>query len=283
MALSIQQLTNDSTLSQALSFEVLEQVYPREVVSERLTRCHAWGERERSLNQLLLVSYVIALSLFRRLNLAAVLRQWARGLRWLWPNPSLQLPTAAALVYRRRQLGCPIMRHLGERICRPMATEQTKGAFRFGLRLMAIDGTLEEVAETAANAQDFGRMRSGKHQRPFPQVRCVSLAEVGTHAVVDAVFVPCRVAEPRLVPVVLSRSVQANMLVLMDRGIVSAPVLSMLVHQRAAQALAPLKANPFTQDRHGEAPPPMMKKRRRGEDASTQRSERLCAASQSQD
>jgi len=35
---------------------------------------------------------------------------------------------------------------------------------------------------------------------------------------------------------------------LMDRGIVSAPVLSMLVHQRAAQALAPLKANPFTQD-----------------------------------
>jgi len=116
-------------------------VYPREVVSELLSRCHAWGERERSLNQLLLVSYVIALSLFRRLNLAAVLSHLVRGLRWLWPNPGLCLPTAAALVSRRRLLGCPVMRHLGERICCPMATEQTPGAFRFGLRLMAIDGT----------------------------------------------------------------------------------------------------------------------------------------------
>lgn len=116
-------------------------MYPREVVSELLSRCHAWGERERSLNQLLLVSYVIALSLFRRLNLAAVLSHLVRGLRWLWPNPGLCLPTAAALVSRRRLLGCPVMRHLGERICCPMATEQTPGAFRFGLRLMAIDGT----------------------------------------------------------------------------------------------------------------------------------------------
>ena len=74
-----------------------------------------------------------------------------------------------------------------------------------------------------ANAQYFGRLSSGKNQSPFPQVRCLYLAEVGTHAIVDAVFAPCRVAEQRLAAVVLSRSVQAGMLVLMDRGIVSAP------------------------------------------------------------
>jgi hypothetical protein len=246
MALSIQRLVDDSKLSHALRFEILEQVCPRELVSDLLTRCHAWGKRERSLNQLVLVYYVIALSLFRRLNLAAVLAHLVSGLRWLWPNPSLRLPSAAALVYRRRQLAGPIMRHLFQRVCRPLATAQTTGAFRFGLRLMAIDGTLDEVADTSANALYFGRMSSGKHQSPFPQVRCVYLAEVGTHAIVDALFAPCRVAEQRLVPVVLSRSVQAGMLVLMDRGIVSAPVLSMLVHQRQAQALARLKANQFT-------------------------------------
>lgn len=246
MALSIQQLTDDSKFTHALRFEVLEQVCPRELVSDLLTRCHAWGKRERSLNQLLLVYYVIALSLFRRLNLAAVLSHLVRGLRWLWPNPCLCLPTAAALVYRRRLLGCPIMRHLFQHICHPMATEQTTGAFRFGLRLMAIDGTLDEVADTPANARYFGRLSSGKHQSPFPQVRCVYLAEVGTHAIVDAVFAPCQVVEQSLAPVVLSRSVQADMLVLMDRGIVSAPVLSMLVHQRQAQALARLKVNQFT-------------------------------------
>lgn len=246
MDLSIQQLTDGSKMSQSRCFEALEQVCPREVVSDLLTRCHAWGERERSLNQLLLVYYVIALSLFRRLNLAAVLSHLVRGLRWLWPNPCLCLPTAAALVYRRRLLGCPVMRHLFQSICRPMATLQTPGAFRFGLRLMAIDGTVEEVPDTPANAQYFGRLSSGKHQSPFPQVRCMYLAEVGTHAIVDAVVVPCRLAEPCLAPVVLSRSLQAGMLVLMDRGIVSASVLGLVVHQQKAQALARLKSNQFT-------------------------------------
>jgi hypothetical protein len=65
------------------------------------------------------------------------------------------------------------MRHLFQRVCRPMATEQTTGAFRFGLRLMAMDGTLDEVPDTLANAQYFGRLSSGKHIRPFPQVRCM--------------------------------------------------------------------------------------------------------------
>jgi hypothetical protein len=246
MIFSIQQLSDESKLSHALRFEVLEQLCPPELVSELLSRCHAWGERERDLNQLLVVYYVIALSLFRRLNLAAVLRHLVSGLRWLWSNPCLRLPTAAALVYRRRQLGTPVLRHLFQRVCRPMATEQSKGAFRFGLRLMAIDGTLDEVADTPANALYFGRMSSGKHQSPFPQVRCVYLAEVGSHAIVDAVFAPCRVAEQRLAPFLLSRAVQPGMLVLMDRGIVSAAELSTLVHQQQAHALARLKAGQYT-------------------------------------
>ena len=112
MAFSIQPLSDDSKFSHALRFEVLEQLCPRELVSELLTRCHAWGDRERSLNQLLLVYYVIALSLFRRLNLAEVLGHLVRGLRWLWSNPCLRRPSAAAFVYRRRPLGTPVMRHL---------------------------------------------------------------------------------------------------------------------------------------------------------------------------
>jgi len=133
-------------------------------VSDLLTTCHAWGERKRRLNQLLLVYYVISFSLFHRLNLAAVLAHLVRGLRWLWSNSSLRLPTSAALVYRRRQLGTPVMRHLFQSVCQPMAKEQTRGTFRFGLRLMAIDGTLDEVAETQANALYFGPLSSGKNQ-----------------------------------------------------------------------------------------------------------------------
>jgi hypothetical protein len=134
MAVSRQPWTDESTVSQTLRREAREQVCPRERVSEWVTRCHAWGDRERSLNQRIRVSSVIALALCRRLTRAAVLRPWARGWRWLWADPSLRLPTAAALVSRRRHLGCPVMRHLFQRVCRPMATEHTQGAFRVGLR-----------------------------------------------------------------------------------------------------------------------------------------------------
>lgn len=82
-----------------------------------------------------------ARSLFRRLTLAEVVSHVACGLRWLWFNPCLRVPTAAALVSRRRPWGTPVMRHLFQRVCHPGATEQTTGAFRFGLRLMALDGT----------------------------------------------------------------------------------------------------------------------------------------------
>jgi Transposase DDE domain len=111
---------------------------------------------------------------------------------------------------------------------------------------MAVDSTLDEVADTLANAPYFGRLISGKNQSPFPQIHRLYLAEVGTHTIVDAVFAPCRAAEQRLVPVVFARSVQPGVLVLMDRGVVSASLLSTLVHQLQAQALARLKAGQFT-------------------------------------
>jgi hypothetical protein len=213
MGVSRQQRSDESTVSHALRGEVREQRCPPEVVSEWLTRDHAWGERERRLNQLVLVSSVIALSLCRRLTLAEATRHLACGLRWLWFHPCLRRPPAAAVVSRRRPLGTPVMRHVFQRVCHPMAIEHATGAFRFGLRLMAIDGTLDAVADPPANARSCGRMRSGTPQRPFPLVRCVSLAEVGPHAIVETVVAPCRVAEHQLVLLLLSRAVHSDLLV----------------------------------------------------------------------
>ena len=217
MPFSLQQLPSESKLAQVFRVEVLDELSPREEVADLLTRCHGWEERERKLNQVAMVYYVMGLSLRRRLNLAAVFRFLARGLRWLWPDPELALPTAGALVYRRKQLGVTVLRLLFRHKCRPMASPLTKGAFRFGLRLMAIDSTLDEVADTPANALHFGRLTSGKSASPFPQVRCLYLAEAGTHAIVDAVLAPCRVSEQRLAPTVL-RSLEPDMLVMCDRN-----------------------------------------------------------------
>jgi hypothetical protein len=40
-------------------------------------------------------------------------------------------------------------------VCRPLARAQRPGTFLFGLRLMALDGTVEDVPETSANARAF--------------------------------------------------------------------------------------------------------------------------------
>lgn len=243
MSFSLPYLPAKGKLSQVLSLPVLEQVYPRERVVELLTGCHRWEERERKLSQLLMVYYVICLCLWRHLNLRAVLQQLVQGLRWLWPVLAQSLPTAAALLYRRKQLGVPVLRHLVRQSCVPLATPQTPGAFRFGLRLMALDGTLDEVPDSPANALHFGRLTEGKTRSPYPQVRCLYLAEVGTHCVIDAVFAPCHVCEQHLVPALL-RSIQPDMLLICDRNF---PSTDWIAQVRAAggQLLARLSTDRF--------------------------------------
>jgi Insertion element 4 transposase N-terminal/Transposase DDE domain len=238
MSFRLQQIPPESKLCQALHVEVLERVYPRELVARVLSQCHGWEERERKLNHLVMVYYLMALTLWRRHNLRAVYRQLAQGLLWLAEQLAVGLPTAAALLYRRRRLGIAVLRHLLRQQCRPLPTQATPGAFRFGLRLMALDSTLQEVADSPANALHFGRLTEGKSRSPFPQVRCLFLAEIGTHAIVDAVLASCRKAEQRLVQGIL-RSVEQGMLILCDRNFPSAPFIA-AVRQRGAQVLARL-------------------------------------------
>jgi hypothetical protein len=245
MAFKLQQIGEESKFSHHLDVQVLEHYYPREVVSELLSTCHAWEQRERKLSQLLIVYYVIALSLFRSLNVSEVFAHLCRGLRWLWPDDGLRLPTGGAVTARRQSLGIPVLRQLFRRCCRPLATAKSKGAFAFGLRLMAIDGTLEDVPDTPANAQHFGRVSSGKSQSPFPQARCLYLAEVGTHAILDAVVAGCKASEQALAQV-LVRSIEGGMLVMTDRNFRSLAWWTPL-RQRGAHVLARLAAGYFTQ------------------------------------
>jgi len=98
-----------------------------------------------------------------------------------------------------------------------MATHKTPGAFLFGLRLMAIDGTVEDVPDTPANVAAFGRHTGSRGESAFPQVQGVYLAECGTHAIVDAGFWPCHTSE-RVGGFRMLRSLEEGMLIMWDRG-----------------------------------------------------------------
>jgi len=71
----------------------------------------------------------------------------SRGLRWVWPHHCLSLPTGVALTARQQSLGTVVMRQRFRQCCRTFARPETKGAFAFGLQLMAIDSTLDEVPD----------------------------------------------------------------------------------------------------------------------------------------
>jgi hypothetical protein len=68
------------------------------------------------------------------------------------------------------------------------AAADSPGSFRFGLRLVSWDATMLDAPDSDANAAAFIRSRSRKGAGAFPKVRLMTLIEVGTHAVIDAVF-----------------------------------------------------------------------------------------------
>ena len=95
-------------------------------------------------------------------------------------------PARSSLCVGRQRLGVEPLRALHRAVVRTLASPETPGAFYRGWRLMAIDGVVMDVPDSAANAS-FGRSTGGRGDGAFPQVRKVSLVELGTH--VELAFV----------------------------------------------------------------------------------------------
>ena len=109
--------------------------------------------------------------------------QWLRlGQYWRVPSPS-------SITEARQRLGCRAMSQLFHLLVHPLGTPSTPGVFLFGLRVMAVDGTVLDVPDTPANAKVFGYPGSRHGTRAaFPKIRLVLLIEAGTHLIVDAMI-----------------------------------------------------------------------------------------------
>ncbi|MBD2254234.1 transposase domain-containing protein [Nostoc parmelioides FACHB-3921] len=138
-------------------------------------------------------------------------REWTRlGQYW-------KAPSSSSISEARQRLGCRVMSQLFEKIVRPLGTPQTPGAFLGGLRVMAVDGTVMDVPDSAANTRVFGYPGSRKGTRAaFPKVRLVLLVEAGTHLIVDALMCPYRIGE-RVRALKLLRSCGQGMLLFFSK------------------------------------------------------------------
>lgn len=156
MLYSLRHIAPQRKFAHALHLDIFEHLIPPTLIGDVLTETQGWEEREKALNMPMVIALIIAMGLFASCSIPHVLHKIAQGLRSIWPDPRLRLPGASAISQRRKPLGVKPLRRLFERVCQPRATQETPGAFAFGLRLMAIDSTVAKVADTFANALTFG-------------------------------------------------------------------------------------------------------------------------------
>jgi hypothetical protein len=129
-----------------------------------------------------------------------------------------------------------------QQVVAPLGRDETRGVFYHGLRLMGLDSTVYDVPDTLANEAAFGRP-SGGHRGPgaFPQVRKISLVELGTHAEVALVIKPCHRSETVAAPALIKR-LPAQSLLLWDRGFFSYALWKQALAQEA-HLLVRMKSN----------------------------------------
>ncbi|MCA1681795.1 MAG: IS4 family transposase [Actinobacteria bacterium] len=208
-------------LTDHVTLGVLSSVIHRDIVDDVIRETGKREERSRLLPAHVVVYYVLALNLFFGDAYEEVMRQLVNGLRFLgnWRD-RWTVPTTSAISQARTRLGEAPLKLLFERIAVPMARPGTRGAWFHGLRVMAIDGLVLDVADTPANDEQFGRSGNEQTPGPFPQVRLVAVGECGTHAVVDAELGGVTTGEQTLATALISRFAP-GMLVLADRNFYS--------------------------------------------------------------
>jgi Insertion element 4 transposase N-terminal/Transposase DDE domain len=214
---------SDQRLSDHISIGVLTRVFPPELVDEVVAQVGRKERRHRLLPARVVVYYVLAMALFADSSYEEVMRQLVEGLSWTsgW-GQTWEVPSKVAIFLARQRLGPEALELLFGAAACPIAGEATRGAFYRGLRLMSLDGTCLDVADTEANDEAFGRPGTGRGQGigAFPQLRLVGLAECGTHAICDAALGPYSSSEKELADRLLG-GLREGMLCLADRGFYS--------------------------------------------------------------
>lgn len=208
-----------STLSETESGHILdrlqglEQIVSSDCVQEVLRQCNKVNGRSCPLTHEVMLWVVLAMGLFTNVPIREAFRRSRRRQR------GDKTPARSSLCAGRQRLGVEPLQALHQRVVRPLATPQTPGAFYQGMRLMALDGTILDAPDREAN-QSLGRSSGGRGDAAFPQVRKVSLVEVGTHVEIALVHGGYHDSEQALVPALYDQ-IPSDALLLEDRGFFS--------------------------------------------------------------
>jgi hypothetical protein len=182
MARTVASLPAGSRITDYISLGVVAKFFPRDKVDAVLERTGRASVRERDLPAHVVVYYVIALALYMRSSYREVLRCLLEGVQWLLdPSASIKVAGKSGISQARSRLGPEPVKALYEAVVVPIAQAQTKGAWYRQWRLMSLDGSTLDVADTAGNDKTFGRPGTSRGNSAYPKIRFVALLENGTH------------------------------------------------------------------------------------------------------
>jgi hypothetical protein len=203
-------------LSDHISLGVIARAVTPGRVRQVLAETGKASERERDLPAQVMVYYAIALALYMGSSTREVLRCLLEGLRWLWGAEAVKVAGKSGISQARSRLGEAPRRRLHDEVVRPIAAPATKGAWYRRWRLVSLDGSCLDVADTEANRAEFGLPGASRGESAFPQLRFAALVENGTHVLFGARLGPCAEGETTLAHGVLT-ALRPDMLCLADR------------------------------------------------------------------
>lgn len=200
-----------------ISLGVVAKTFPVERVNAVLEATGKQSQRRRDLPAPVVVYYAIALALYMQVSYREVLRCLWEGIQWL-QGPGNESPVAgkSGISQARTRLGWEPLRQLHDEVVGPIATERTKGAWYRSWRLVSLDGSTLDIADTKENETAFGRPGAKRGKSAYPQLRFVSLVENGTHVLFGSQMTEYAIGETTLARQVLP-ALRSGMLCLADR------------------------------------------------------------------
>ena len=199
MARTVAELSPGTRLTDYISLGVVAKTFPVEVINRVLAETGTASVRQRELPAHVVIYYVIALALYMQVSYREVLRCVFEGVQWLLGEGAvLKITGKSGISQARTRLGAAPLQQLYAAIVAPIAVPATQGAWYHAWRLVTLDGTTLDVADTVANVAAFGRPGASRGTSAFPQLRMVALVENGTHVLCGAAIDAYAVGETTL-------------------------------------------------------------------------------------
>ncbi len=242
MAHSSKHLPNGNRITDELAMGILAKTYPTTQVREILQQQGKASQRERELPAHLMVYYVMGLGLWMGASCREVLRCLLMGVHWLLGNEKAYKVTGkSGITQARQRLGWEVMRAIYDEVVRPIGKKHTPGAWYRDWRVVSLDGSTLDVADSEENERAFGRPPASEGNSAYPQLRFVALLENGTHVLFASRWGSYACGELSLAEEVIPQ-LQAGMLCLADRLFTGGPLWKKAV-QTGAELLWRCKRN----------------------------------------